>query len=109
MKKSEQIKKQIKDHESELAKIQLKIRGLKVELIAALNSESDFEIGEKVAVLKQTYNNAQIYIGEGFFTGYIFSSFGGPYPRILNVKKDGTASKNEWSKYDFSTIQKIDK
>lgn len=109
MKKSEEIKKQISALDNEIKAIQLKIRERRVALLSALEAESPFDLGEKVQLYKGNYNNIPRFIGEGIFAGYVVGRYSDIQPRVFKVKKDGSVSKNEWSKYDFSTIEKIAK
>jgi hypothetical protein len=108
MENSKHLKQELDSISGQIKLLQLKERELNVKLLRAIESESDIKKGDIVELYKTNYSGQKKMIGEGIFLG-MYTSYGEMCYRVAKIKKDGTASKNEWSKYDFSSIQKIAK
>ena len=108
MKRSLEIKAEIKALEAQRDDITSQIRVKNIAYLEALNDESEFKKGDKVRLLKEQYNSKTVFkpIGEGIFDT-IFLRNGRPTNWVYKIKKDGQASQREWSPYDFDRIEKL--
>ena len=109
MKSSVELKAEIAALEAQRDDITSQIRAKNIAYLGALNAESPYKKGEKVRLFREApYPKPhKKLVGEGIFIAIDFS-YGKPFPKFNKVKKDGTASLNVWSKYDFDHIEKIE-
>lgn len=107
MKNSDQLK-------AELEKIQLQIKDLQIQQSeirsqykCALEAESEFVLGEKVALFKTDNQGIDRFVDYGIYAG-LKTNYGRVEPIVFKIKKDGTASKNEYLTYFNTKVKKIE-
>lgn len=97
--KSEEIKAKIKDLEEQRRALDRQIVLAQSELNQALTEEGAFRPGQKVDVYRiGTLRGSGIY-------GEVYTEHGIQKHRVWKVKKDGTASKNQWGPWDFDRVE----
>jgi hypothetical protein len=101
--KSEQLKEEIRTLEEQRSKLSLLIAAKNDAYLRAINDESEFNEGDKVALFRNGRK-----IGEGVFSAF-FLQHGHTKPFVFKVKADGTKSKNSWPPYDFDQMEKAEK
>lgn len=101
--KSEEIKIEISNLKEWRDRIIKDISDKRNELFNALADEAGLVRGDKVTLYKNGNE-----IGAGFF-GCFIEKYGRISADVKKAKKDGTASLNCWSTYDFDRIEKAEK
>lgn len=107
MKNSDQLKTELEKIQLQIKDLQLKEREVRVKYMRAIEEESEFKQGEKVALYKTDYQGIDRFVDYGIYAG-LRTNYGKVEPIALKIKKDGTASKNEHSSYTFSKVKKIE-
>lgn len=103
---SEKIKEQIRGLENQIIEIQSKISEKSKSLLDALNSEGEFQIGQKVKIYS-TWQGVKSYRSEiGIFGG--FEVRGIRVSEIVyKMKKDGTPSKDRFTIWNDEKIEAV--
>ena len=107
MKNSIQLKAEIDKIVMQIKDLQLQEREISVQYMRALEYESGFVLGEKVALYETDSQGIDRFVDYGIYAG-LTRIHGRIEPRVWKIKKDGTASKNQWSNYQFSKVKKVE-
>lgn len=107
MKNSDNLKTELDRIDMQIKDLRLQEREISVQYIQALESESEFVLGEKVALCQTDRQGIDRFVDYGIYAG-LTRNYGRIEPRVWKIKKDGTASKNEFPFYYNSKIKKIE-
>lgn len=107
MKNSDQLKAELEKIQVQIKDLQLKEREVRVKYMRAIEEESEFKQGEKVALYKTGYQGIDRFVDYGIYAGFR-TKYGWVEPIVFKIKKDGTASKYEHIYYHNFKIKKIE-